>query len=346
MKTAGLHLRWAETSAPVLSGACVVPSGSLFGNVINAVASSSSSGKKGSSSSGGGDLVCSFGGRGSSSSQVLTVFNFGSTGETLKVPLTPCYEGGKKSDAMKSLPKYELLCPDLHYISADTCEGIVALSTPTSYDASLGMILPTPSTSRELEVLVVRENPSSANSLEISDVYRDKSTPAPFARSGFCSACLRNKRVFLFGGVTRRSLVENTEDVDDLVYLNDLSYLSWNNSTSLSKAKWVFLDASLSIVGKPPSPRAWAAMATTNDTTRNWTLIIHGGFGPSGDCLSDIFIAKIGSPIACTWSNPRINSTGGMKLPTRASFGMHFLESSSELLIFGGCTTSGGGTTS
>ena len=35
MKTAGLHLRWAETSAPVLSGACVVPSGSLFGNVIN-----------------------------------------------------------------------------------------------------------------------------------------------------------------------------------------------------------------------------------------------------------------------------------------------------------------------
>ena len=343
MKPIGLHLRWAETSAPVLSGACVVPNGSVFGNIINAVAGSSGSGKRGSSSSSAsGDLVCSFGGRGSNSSQVLTVFNFGSTGETLKVPLTPFYEGGKKSDAMKSLPKYERLCPDLHYISADTCEGIVALSTPTSYDASVGMILPTPSTSRELEVLVIRENPSSAGSLEIADISRDKTTPAPLARSGFCSASLRNKRVFLFGGVTRRNLVENTDDATDLVYLNDLSYLSWNNSTSLSKAKWVFLDASLSIVGKPPSPRAWAAMATTNDTTRNWTLIIHGGFGPSGDCLSDIFIAKIGSPIACTWSNPRINASGGMKLPARASFGMHFLESSNELFIFGGCTTSAG----
>ena len=105
MKPIGLHLRWAETSAPVLSGACVVPNGSVFGNIINAVAGSSGSGKRGSSSSSAsGDLVCSFGGRGSNSSQVLTVFNFGSTGETLKVPLTPFYDGGKKSDAMKSLP--------------------------------------------------------------------------------------------------------------------------------------------------------------------------------------------------------------------------------------------------
>jgi hypothetical protein len=53
--------------------------------------------------------------------------------------------------------------------------------------------------------------------------------------------------------------------------------------------------APLSVVGAPPSPRAWAGVATTSSLSRGWTLIVHGGVGAGGECLSDLHCARVGS---------------------------------------------------
>jgi hypothetical protein len=137
-----------------------------------------------------------------------------------------------------------------------------------------------------------------ASSSRAAKVRATTTTAAPTSSSSFAAATLSSSS-------SSSSFEPDPRPDDPLVFLTDLEYISWANSGSdLAVASWKQV-STFPVVGVAPGPRAYAALVCTGDRTVDWTFLLHGGIGPDGEVLSDLYVGIL-TATELRWSSPRL----------------------------------------